>query len=61
MIQHIWMTCGQQLWRNLILRMYWDDEASPSVETPYGDFFCNGWCEHSDVVSVPVQVNPAGG
>lgn len=60
-IQHIWMTCGQQLWRNLILRMYWDDEASPSVETPYGDFFCNGWCEHSDVVSVPVQVNPAGG
>ncbi|MGG1550139.1 glycoside hydrolase family 172 protein [Paenibacillus ferrarius] len=60
-IQHIWMTCHPKGWRNLILRMHWDDEAQPSVEVPLGDFFCNGWCERSNVNSLPVAVNPAGG
>ncbi|MGI6704766.1 MAG: glycoside hydrolase family 172 protein [Clostridia bacterium] len=60
-IQHIWMTCFPGVWRSLVLRMYWDGEETPSVETPYGDFFCNGWCERSNVTSVPVAVNPAGG
>ena len=31
-----------QFWRVLVLRMYWDNEAQPSVEVPLGDFFCNG-------------------
>lgn len=60
-IQHIWMTCSPAGWRNLILRMYWDDEPAPSVEVPLGDFFCNGWCERSNVNSLPIAVNPAGG
>ncbi|MFD1676555.1 glycoside hydrolase family 172 protein [Alicyclobacillus fodiniaquatilis] len=60
-IQHIWLTCGPEHWRNLILRMYWDDEQTPSVETPLGDFFCNGWGERCNVNSLPVAVNPAGG
>lgn len=60
-IQHIWLTCFPDSWRHMILRMYWDDESEPSVETPLGDFFCNGWCERSNVNSLPVAVNPAGG
>jgi len=60
-IQHIWMTCFPAAWRSMILRMYWDGEEQPSVEAPVGDFFCNGWCERSNVNSLPVAVNPAGG
>jgi hypothetical protein len=60
-IQHIWLTVHPQHWRRLVLRMYWDGEDTPSVETPLGDFFCNGWCERCNVRSLPVAVNPAGG
>lgn len=60
-IQHIWLTCFPANWRNLILRMFWDNEELPSVEVPLGDFFCNGWCERSNVNSMPIAVNPAGG
>ncbi|RED63113.1 glycoside hydrolase family 172 protein [Cohnella lupini] len=60
-IQHIWLTCPVENWRSLILRFYWDDEAEPSVEAPFGDFFCNGWCERSLVNSQPISVNPANG
>ena len=28
----------------LVFRCYWDGEETPSIETPLGDFFCNGWC-----------------
>lgn len=60
-IKHIWMTTFPANWRFLILRFYWDDEETPSVEVPYGDFFCNGWCQIGLVNSLPVAVNPAGG
>ncbi|GGJ08444.1 hypothetical protein GCM10010885_16950 [Alicyclobacillus cellulosilyticus] len=60
-IQHIWLTCFPQFWRSLVFRMYWDGEEQPSVETPVGDFFCNGWCERCNVNSLPIVVNPAGG
>lgn len=60
-ISHIWMTTAPEKWRKLILRMYWDEEEQPSVETPVGDFFCNGWCVQGRVNSQPIAVNPAGG
>lgn len=60
-IQHIWLTVAPVWWRRLIIRFYWDDETEPSIEVPLGDFFCNGWCERANVVSLPVAVNPAGG
>jgi hypothetical protein len=60
-IQHIWLTVHPSHWRNLILRMYWDGEETPSVEVPLGDFFANGWCVRCNVQSLPVAVNPAGG
>lgn len=60
-IQHIWLTCHPRFWRSFILRFYWDGEETQSVEVPLGDFFCNGWCERSNVNSLPIAVNPAGG
>ncbi len=60
-IQHIWMTSFPDKWRRLILRAYWDNESNASIECPFGDFFANGWCERSNVNSLPVSVNPAGG
>lgn len=60
-IQHIWLTVHPTQWRRLVFRAYWDDEATPSVETPLGDFFANGWCERCNVNSLPIAVNPAGG
>jgi hypothetical protein len=60
-IQHIWMTIHPDWWRRMVLRMYWDDEETPSVEVPIGDFFVNGWCERCNVSSLPIAVNPAGG
>jgi hypothetical protein len=60
-IQHIWITVHPAWWRRLVLRIYWDGEEFPSVETPLGDFFANGWCERCNISSIPVAVNPAGG
>jgi len=37
-INHIWMTQGRG-YRNVLLRIFWDDEAHPSVLCPLGDFF----------------------
>ncbi|RPD47081.1 DUF2961 domain-containing protein [Hymenobacter sediminis] len=56
-IQHIWLT-PTGLWRFAILRMYWDDEKTPSVEVPVGDFFGQGWGETALLNSIPVTVNP---
>jgi hypothetical protein len=61
LITHIWTTCNPAVYRDLVLRFYWDDEPDPSVEVPYGDFFCNGWCKRTNVLSLPINVNPAGG
>ncbi|QYK52211.1 MAG: DUF2961 domain-containing protein [Fimbriimonadaceae bacterium] len=47
-IQHIWITidCREPHWRkNLVIRAYWDGQEHPSVESPIGDFFGNGWGE----------------
>ncbi len=60
-IQHIWITTFKENWRKIVVRIYWDDQEHPSVEVPLGDFFCMGWKEHSNVISIPVCVNPTGG
>jgi hypothetical protein len=56
-IQHIWMTPTGN-WRFSIIRIYWDDEETPSVEVPVGDFFGMGWCEYAHLNSLAVCVNP---
>ncbi|MBV9081392.1 MAG: DUF2961 domain-containing protein [Acidobacteriaceae bacterium] len=59
-IQHIWMTPTGD-WRTEILRMYWDGETQPSVETPVGDFFGMGWGKFAQIASLPICVNPGSG
>jgi len=56
-IQHIWMTPTGQ-WRFTILRIYWDDETTPSVEVPVGDFFACGWGQYAQISSLAICVNP---
>ena len=55
-IQHIWLT-PTGTWRYSILRMYWDDETTPSVEVPLGDFFGMGWGVYAPMSSLAVCVN----
>jgi hypothetical protein len=61
MITHIWMTVDEKAYRSCVLRFYWDEETSPSVEVPIGDFFANGHGLRYNVNSLPVVVNPSGG
>ena len=66
-INHIWITVADQtekdyyVLRDLVLRMYWDDEETPSVESPLGDFFCCGFARDCIVNSLPICVVPARG
>lgn len=57
-IQHIWMAHSQQPLRWSILRIYWDDQEQPSVESPLGDFFGCGWGRYAQISSLAVCVNP---
>lgn len=52
-IQHFWITTHYHNWRSLLLRFFWEGDDRPAVEVPLGDFFCNGWCEFSQVSSLP--------
>ncbi len=56
-IQQIWMTPTGN-WRYSIIRFYWDDEETPSIECPVGDFFCMGWGKYAAVNSLAICVNP---
>ena len=60
-IQHIWITVDSKCYRDLILRMYWDGEKTPSVEVPVGDFFCNGFKTRANIMALPINVNSSGG
>ncbi|MBC7187973.1 MAG: DUF2961 domain-containing protein, partial [Calditrichaeota bacterium] len=45
-ITRIWLTIASRdphFLRRIVLRMYWDDESSPSVLCPVGDFFGTGF------------------
>ena len=58
-ITHIWITIAsreQFHLKQLVLRMYWDNETSPSVETPIGDFFGLGLGEYFLYQSEPLSV-----
>ena len=60
--------CIQQIWithfganRDLILRIWWDDQQHPSVECPLGDFFASaftGLKSFKPLSSAAVCVNP---
>jgi hypothetical protein len=56
-IQHIWITPSGH-WRYSNLRVYWDGQASPSIECPLGDFFAAALQSYRQVSSIPICVNP---
>lgn len=61
-IKHIWMTDDCPENRMLIIRMYWDDSDTPSVEVPLCDFFASADCqEYTQLTSLPICVNPRRG
>jgi len=61
-IQQMWMAGPNiALWRNYILRIYWDHQTQPSVECPMGDFFACGWGRYAQVTSLAVCLNPGSG
>lgn len=63
-IKHIWMTMGcddKHVYRKVVLRMWWDGEDAPSVETPIGDFFGMGHGLTRNFVSLPLQMSPEDG
>jgi hypothetical protein len=61
-IRHIWTTIPP--WseayhlKKIVLRMYWDNEQNPSVETPIGDFFGLGLGTYTVFQSALVAVLP---
>jgi hypothetical protein len=62
MISHVWFTIASDdpnHLKALVLRMYWDGETTPSVETPVGDFFGLGLGEYYLYQSVPLSVGSA--
>lgn len=62
-INHIWNTIASSergYPRLLVLRMYWDAEEHPSVETPIGDFFGIGHGLDVPFSSMPVTVTSDG-
>ncbi len=62
-ISHIWNTISSKEYcvsKQLVLRMYWDDEKNPSVVSPLGDFFGVGHGMDVDFDSTPVRVSAGG-
>ncbi len=64
-IKHIYWTyiigdekTRKHLFRDLILRMYWDGEKRPSVESPIGDFFGVSNCALRPIRSLVLVANP---
>ena len=68
-ITHIWFTMAplinsyvtEHLPRKMVLRMFWDDETTPSVEVPLGDFFGIGHGVLKNYISAPFQMSPQDG
>jgi len=61
-ITRIWVTIASRdpyFLRRIVLRMYWDDEPSPSVLCPIGDFFGNGF-EYTHYTSLFLGMSSGG-
>ena len=60
-VTHLWFTINSpdpHHLKNLVLRAWWDGEASPSVEVPIGDFFGLGLGEYFLYQSALLAVAP---
>jgi hypothetical protein len=68
-LRNLWFTLagaagnqhGTNELRNLTLRIFWDDETTPSVETPFGDFFGCGFGQYKhNLINPYVMVTSRG-
>ena len=60
-ITHVWFTLADDETyhlKKIVMRMYWDGETTPSVETPLGDFFGLGLGDYYNYESAPLSVAP---
>ena len=60
-VTHLWFTINspdRMHLKNLVLRAWWDNESSPSVEVPIGDFFGLGLGEYFLYQSALLAVGP---
>jgi len=67
-VTHLWMTMAplegateQWLHRKVVIRMYWDGEANPSVQAPIGDFYGLGHGITKNYSSAPLAMSPEDG
>lgn len=63
-IRHIWITLwskDKMILRNSVIKMYWDNQTHPSVQSPLGDFFGQGWGEEYIMNSLPIVAAPKKG
>jgi hypothetical protein len=60
-ITHVWFTfSSDEMYhlKKIVLRMYWDGEATPSVEAPIGDFFGLGLGDYFTFEAMPLSAAP---
>lgn len=63
-VKHIWITIASNdplVRKNLVFRCFWDGQEHPSVESPIGDFFGQGWGMKYNFVSLPLAAAPRDG
>ena len=63
-ISHIWITASARekyFLKRVVLRAYWDNEATPSVEVPLGDFFGLNTGEYAGFESAVISVGASRG
>ena len=64
-INHMWFTIApppEYINRSdIIIRMYWDGNDYPSVESPIGPFFGQGWDERYNFTSYALNAGPTNG
>jgi len=61
-IDRIWIGLegSDTFWRDIVLRITWDDASAPAVEAPIGDFFAVGPGARQNLNSVPMMVQSGG-
>jgi Protein of unknown function (DUF2961) len=52
-----WETTAPDFYRDIVVRIYWDHQDTPSVCAPLGDFFCLGNSIAGDFTSLPFTVS----
>ncbi|HNT33569.1 MAG TPA: DUF2961 domain-containing protein [bacterium] len=58
-ITRIWMALNSDAefyLKRLVLRIYWDDEKTPSIEVPIGDFYGAGFGQYNHYISLAMSI-----